>query len=143
MTFTPYSNTGPFTNNTTPPGVSATFLNNIENFLDQIDSSVVADSNITANGAGALGAASLTVHGNAIFTLGSIARISKFSGTGTGAAQTVSHGLGATPDLVFINYAGNFGSPPNHPAYWYNTTSTQVTIVADNTYFWWAIAIKF
>ncbi len=64
MTFTPYSNTGPFTNNVVPPGISATFLNNIENFLDQIDSSAVADSNVTANGSGALTAVSLTLSGS-------------------------------------------------------------------------------
>src|SRR6266702_7401810 len=54
MTFTPYSNTGPFTNNVVPICISATFLNNIENFLDQIDSSAVSDLNVTANGSGAL-----------------------------------------------------------------------------------------
>src|SRR6266568_3183567 len=61
MTFTAYSNTGPFTNNVVPPGISSTFLNNVENFLDQIDSSAVADANVTANGSGALTAVSLTV----------------------------------------------------------------------------------
>jgi hypothetical protein len=65
-----------------------------------------------------------------------------FTGTGTGAAQTVSHGLGATPDIIIIMYAGNFGSPPTHPIYYYNVTSSQVTIVADNAYSWVAIAIK-
>src|SRR5260221_13249126 len=54
MTFATYGNTGPFTNNVTPPGINATFLNNVESFLNQIISSAVADANITANGSGAL-----------------------------------------------------------------------------------------
>jgi hypothetical protein len=61
MAFSNYGNTGPFTNNTVPPGISATFLNNVENFLDQIISSAVADSHITADGAGNETAVSLTV----------------------------------------------------------------------------------
>jgi hypothetical protein len=75
------------------------------------------------------------------FVSGQISRISHFTGTGTGAAQTVSHGMGATPDIVLLSYAGNFGGPPTHPAYWFNATSTQVTIVADNGFFWHALAI--
>src|SRR5260221_6348189 len=61
MTFATYGNTGPFTNNVTPPGINATFLNNIESFLDQIISSAVADANITANGSGALTVVSATM----------------------------------------------------------------------------------
>lgn len=42
-----------------PPGIDATFLNNVENFLDQITSSAVADSHITADGNG-----NMTVNGS-------------------------------------------------------------------------------
>src|SRR6266568_7326885 len=99
MTFTPYSNTGPFTNNVVPPGISATFLNNIENFLDQIDSSVVADSNVTANGSGALTAVSLTVTGsgtgltvnhNATIT-GTLTQTGAATFNGSGTGLTVAH----------------------------------------------------
>ena len=31
-----YSNSGPFVNNTVPPAINATFLNNVENFLDSV-----------------------------------------------------------------------------------------------------------
>src|SRR6266568_2779993 len=61
MTFTAYANTGPFTNNVTPPGLSATYNNNIENFLDQIICNIVADSIVTTNGSGVITASSLTV----------------------------------------------------------------------------------
>lgn len=61
MTFAVYGNSGPFTNNVTPPGINATFLNNVESFLDQIISSAVADANITANGSGALTVVSATM----------------------------------------------------------------------------------
>jgi len=63
LTFTVYANTGPFIANTVPPGLSATFFNNIEGFLDQIDSSIVADSLVTADGAGHVSAVSLTATG--------------------------------------------------------------------------------
>jgi hypothetical protein len=46
-----YSNTGPFTNNVTPPGVSATFLNNVENFLDTVNS-LATDANNTSDSNG-------------------------------------------------------------------------------------------
>ena len=137
MTWQGYANTGPFTNNTTPPGINATFLNNIESFLDQFAGSVVTDSSISTNGSGTLTIKTVQL------TTGTITRIAKFSGTGTGSGQTVSHGLGANPDMVWLSYAGNFGSPPSHPTYWYNSTSSQVTIVADSGYAWVAIALKF
>lgn len=53
MTWVNYSNTGPFTNNTTP-SLAATFFNNIESFLDQFAGSVVSDGNISTNGSGVL-----------------------------------------------------------------------------------------
>ena len=64
MTFATYSNTGPWTNNALP-SISATFLNNIESFLDQIVSNLVADSNIGSDGAG-----NITSLGNITFTSG-------------------------------------------------------------------------
>jgi hypothetical protein len=56
-----YSNVGPFTNNNSP-GISSTFLNNIESFLDQIDSPIVTDANISAVG-GTITALGLIVNG--------------------------------------------------------------------------------
>src|SRR6266487_3214559 len=51
LLFSGYSNTGPFTNNVVPPGISATFLNNVENFLDTVNSAAT-DSHVTADGNG-------------------------------------------------------------------------------------------
>ncbi len=42
MVWVNYANTGPFTNNVTPPGINATFLGNIESFLDQFSTSVAS-----------------------------------------------------------------------------------------------------
>ena len=134
MAWQNYAQRGPYTNNTTPPGIDATLINNIETFLLQFAGSVVTDNNIGADGNGKLTVVKLQL------TTGTLTRISKFSGTGN---QTVSHGLGANPDFVVIQYAGNFGSPPTHPAYFYNTTSSQVTVVADGGYVWVGLAIKF
>lgn len=75
---------------------------------------------------------------------GSLSRIAQITGTtGSGSAQTVNHNLGATPDVIILQYAGNFGSAPTHPPYWYNAGSTSFTAVADNGYFYTGVAIKF
>src|SRR5437660_11606727 len=165
MAFTPYANTGAFINNTTPPGISSTFLNNIENFLDQIVSSATADSSITSDGSGnlattgtmqtangkafrskdtggtvrnlllidgsnqvKLGAANtnniilVDKSGNPLFTVsgngaalnagtlsliaGSISRIAfGFSSVSSGGT-TITHNLGAVPEVVLIQCAG-------------------------------------
>ena len=47
MTFTAYANTGPFSNGIAP-GISATFLNNVESFLDQFVSNATRIAKFTA-----------------------------------------------------------------------------------------------
>src|SRR6266568_2197985 len=86
MTFTPYSNTGPFTNNVVPPGISATFLNNIENFLDQIDSSALTAVSLTLSGSGT----GLTVQHNATIT-GTLTQTGAASFNAAGTGLTVAH----------------------------------------------------
>ena len=54
MAFTSYSPTGPFTDNTTPPSLSAAYNHAIETFLQQIVASAVADSHISSDGNGNL-----------------------------------------------------------------------------------------
>ncbi len=98
---------------------------------------MLSDSSITTDGNGNLSTASVR------FTTGSISRISRFSSTGTGGTQTIPHGLGSTPDLVLLQYAGNFGSPPGFPIAYWNTTSSQVSVKAASGYFYWGLAIKF
>src|SRR5258707_3171140 len=61
MTFATYGNTGPFTNNVTPPGINATFLNNREISRDQVIWRPVADAKVTAKGSGALTVVSATM----------------------------------------------------------------------------------
>lgn len=125
-----YTQQGPFTNNVS--ALTATIMNNIETFLLAID-----DANINAPGSGQWNVLKLAL------ALGTLNRINRFSSTGTGAAQTLSHGLGAQPDIILFNYAGNFGSPPTHPIYYWNENSTQVNVKADNGYFYYGLAIKF
>src|SRR5258708_6931061 len=88
-----YANTGPFTNNATP-GISATFLNNIENFLDSITSAPY-DSHITADGSGNLTVVSLVLPHGSVHAIawGSIASC-------TNSGTTITHGLGGTPGIV-------------------------------------------
>lgn len=142
-----YTPTGPFTNGGAP-GISSQFLNAIETFLEAVNGAAT-DSLVTTDGSGNLTFSGATANKfqlsgtGAIIGLlaGSISRISFFSGTGN---ATVNHGLGATPTFCIIMYAGStsaFGSPPTHPAYYYNATSTQVTVVADSGYSWLGMAI--
>jgi hypothetical protein len=113
-----YSKTGPFITSSAP-GIDSGFLNKVENYLN----ASVANCGVPI--------------------------ISKFGGTGTGSAQTVNHNLhdsnGASinPDVVIVQYAGNFGGAPTMIISYWNTTSTQVTILAQNSLSWNAIALKF
>jgi hypothetical protein len=125
-----YSQQGPFTNGSS--ALTATIMNNIESFLLAID-----DANISAPGSGQWNCLKIQL------TLGTIKRINRFSSTGTGASQTLNHGLGEQPDIILFNYAGNFGSPPDHPVYYWNENGTQVNVKADNGYFYYGLAIKF
>ena len=92
MTFSAYANTGPFTNNSTPPGISATFLNNVESFLDQVVASTVADAHVTADGNGNVTTPGLTL-------------------TGSGTGLTVQHNATVSGDLhVSGNLFGTGGT---------------------------------
>ncbi len=111
-----YTKYGPFSNGV-PPAISQNVLNDVESALT-----------------GALGI------GKCAFTTGSIARISKFSGIGS---QTgVAHGCGANPDIVIIQYAGNYGAIGQAAAY-KNTTSTTVDVDAAAGVSWNGLAIRF
>ena len=93
MTFTPYSNTGPFNNNAAP-ALAATFFNNIETFLDSITQSIVNDSHVTTDGNGHVTVVQIKL------TVGSLTRVSVFTGSANNAGNLQAHGLGATPDFV-------------------------------------------
>ena len=123
-----YTQVGPFTSGVSP--ITAAFCNGLETWILAMD-----DPNISANGGGQMTMLKLAL------TTGTITRISRFSGTGSVTAA--AHGLGGTPDIILFNYAGNFGSPPDHPIYYYNEGATTVHVVADSTYFWYGLAIKF
>jgi len=102
MTFVTYAQTGPFTNNVQPPSLSATLFNNIESFLLQIISNVVADANITANGSGALTAVSATLSGAG--TGLTVSHNALVSGTLTATGTAIANG-GVNTNTIRDNVA--------------------------------------
>src|SRR5229473_2276427 len=95
MTFAAYANTGPFTNNVTPPSLSAQYNNNIESFLDQIVAPLVADSHVTADGLGNVTTLSVTL-------------------TSTGTGLTVQHNATVSGILTTTgNHVANGGMNVN------------------------------
>ena len=142
-----YTATGPFVNGSSP-GISSQFLNNVEAALVALNSAA-SDPVISSDGAGnetvtSVSANKMQLSGaGAFFGLlaGTLSRIAFFNGTGSG---TFTHNLNATPSLIIIMYAGSgtaFGSPPTHPAYYYNATTTTCQVVADSGYSWLAVAL--
>ena len=133
MVFVAYANTGPFTNNVTPPGISATFLGNVESFLDQIVAPLVADSHVSADGLGNVTTLSatltstgtgLTVQHNATvsgritcsginFPTGSVTRMNVFTGSASSSGTLQAHGLGATPDFCIFQQTVSGGADTN------------------------------
>lgn len=104
MAFAAYANTGPFTNNSTPPGISATFLNNVETFLDQIISSAVTAGNFTADGSGNLTqAGGLTINGTGTALL--VAHNATVSGTLTSTGTHIATG-GVNTNTIRDNVGG-------------------------------------
>jgi hypothetical protein len=129
-----YANTGPFTNNVTPPGISATFLNNIENFLDTI-TSVAYDSHVSSDGSGNVTVASLKLANGQIHAIawGFISACT-FNGT------TVTHGLGGTPGVVFGQVGagtGNTGAVVAYVSSLGSTTFVMATNSASNFPVYW------
>lgn len=75
---------------------------------------------------------------------GSVSRISKFTGMSANGKVTVNHGLGATPDIVLVNF--DLSSQPVAATIGASTasyTSTQVDIWATAAANFIALAIKF
>ena len=94
MAFTSYAPTGPFTDNSVPPGLSAQYNNNIETFLQQIVAPIVADSHVSADGNGNVTVVQIKL------TIGSLTRINVFTGSVNNSGGTFAHGLGVLPDFV-------------------------------------------
>ena len=143
-----YTKHGPFVNSS-PPGIDASTMNDIESVLVALNSAA-SDPSISSDGAGNETVTSATGNkfqlsgAGAFFGLlaGTLSRIAIFNGTGSG---TFTHNLNATPSLILFNYAGSstpFGSPPTHPAYYYSANTTTCQVVADSGYSWIAIALR-
>lgn len=123
----PYSNTGPFTNNITPPGISSTFLNNVENFLDTVNT-MATDSNNTSDGSG-----NATVH-SMTFAHGKITRIAfGFIASLTNAGQTITHGLGGTPSFVVGQVVAGTGNTGAVVAYFTSIGSSSFVISTNSS----------
>lgn len=104
--------------------------------------SISSDNNLFhTDGSGNVLAANLALTGTLSFIHGSFTAISLFSGTGP--QNNVNHGLGSMPNLVLLQYAGNFGGPPSDPLYWWGATNTVVNVHASVGFFWYGLAIRF
>ena len=124
---TKYSLTGPFTNGTSP-GISATFLNNVETFL-----AYAADTNITTDGSGNLTVASVAL------THGTVTRIAfGFSAITTGGT-TVTHNLGANPTAIFMLASSASVTQVYASSTVTTTTFTAFTVGANGNCWWMAI----
>lgn len=128
MSYTKY---GPFTDNGAP-GISAEYENGVETFLSSINAAAT-DANITSNGNGGLSLVKVNL------TNGSFSRMAVLGGS---ASQTITHNWGVNPDFVAVSYAGNFGTAPTHPLYWYTVDVNNVHVVGDSGYSWLALLIK-
>jgi hypothetical protein len=123
---TKYSATGPFTNGTSP-GISATFLNNVETFLGY-----AADTNITTDGSGNLTVASIA------FTHGTLTRIAYgFSAVTTGGT-TITHNLGVTPSAVLTTTSASAVTCFVNSSM--TSTTFTATVSTNNNIWWLAIA---
>lgn len=120
MTYTTYTDSsGAYVNGTTP--LSAQNMNNFRSFC----LAGWFDSLITSNGSGAL----TTVQ--ALFSLGSLTRWSKFTATVTTTPTFFNHGLGALPDLVFITLNGTSATAHSCFVDYTSFSTTQVKLTCD------------
>ncbi len=140
MAWVNYANTGPFTNNVTPPGINATFLNNIESFLDQFATSVDADNNITTDLSGNMVVTSIKArlwsksgHSLVDFNFGSV--------NATSAGVSVTHGLknvaGAATAPGTILVTANSGTANVTVVAGGVTTTTFTVFSSVNINVWW------
>lgn len=135
-----------------PTGINASIVNllngtianapDVLSSLNSLNSSGISNDNgaISTSGGGVMTLPSVNVTTNLGLILGTIARIGRFSGTGN---ALITHNWGVVPDFVIVSFAGNFGGPPTQVPAWYNATNTQVNIVAQSGFFWYALLIGF
>lgn len=119
---TKYAATGPFTNGVAP-GISATFLNNVETFLGY-----AADTNITTDGSGNLTVAAI------LLTHGTLTRIAFGFAAVTTGGTTITHNLGVNPTAIFLQVSAS-----GVTAYASSTvtTTTFTAFVSTNNNIWW------
>jgi hypothetical protein len=71
---------------------------------------------------------------------GGLTATKAFSGSGTGASQTITHGLGSSSVAPIPYYSGPFGAAPTQAIYVQNVTSTTFQVVAQSGFNWFVIA---
>src|SRR6266480_7780881 len=124
--FMGYANTGPFVSNALP-ALDATFFNNVENFLDTVNS-MATDTHNSSDGNGNTTVSSVS------FAHGRISRIAKAGPyTVTTTMKGFNHNLGATPDFVAISMQS--GVISTHQVYvdYGSLSSTQVRMQSDTS----------
>lgn len=85
----------------------------------------------------------VTINGTIKFLLGSITRISSFSGTATTVVTAFNHGLGVLPDIILLSLTGtntSLSMVKYDPA---TMTSLQVNVISDSSRTFVGLAIKF
>lgn len=109
--------------NGTSPGISSTFLNNVETFLGY-----ASDTNITTDGNGNLTVAAI------LLTHGTLTRIAFGFSSVVTTGTVITHNLGALPSGIFLQ-----PSAAGITAYASSTTTTTTftAFVSTNNNIWW------
>ena len=124
LLFSGYSNTGPFVTNAAP-ALDATFFNNVENFLDTVNS-LATDTHNSSDGNGNATVSSVS------FSHGRITRIAKAGPyTVTTTMKGFNHNLGDTPDFVAISMLSGLISVHQVYVDYGSLSSTQVRMQSD------------
>lgn len=131
MTYTVFNDPGLFVNGVSP--AQASTMNDFRAFC----LSGWFDSQITSNGAGALTMVQL------LFSLGSLTRWSKFTGSATVTSTFFNHNLGVTPDFVILQLNGTSATAHSLFVDFTSFSTTQVKITSDGNNAFVGLAIKF
>jgi hypothetical protein len=136
-----YTRSGPFTNGGAP-GISATFLNNVENFLVSLGTSTVntaaTDTHVSSDGSGDVTVKSIN------FAVGSLHRISAGQDVClAGETVTIDHNLSVTPDYIGITPVGRPNADNNIIVSDYDSDQFQVSTISDTavSFLWLALAL--
>lgn len=132
----PYTQYGPFVNGSAP-GISSSFLNQLESFLVTINNAAT-DANISSDGSGNMTIAKL------LLATGSVNRIAKAGPLSVTTTLTFfNHNLGVVPDFVIPVISAGSTSAHNCYVDFGTMTTTQVKLQGDGSLTVYILSIKF